>query len=115
MSEELTVTFVTSPTEREAVRLARLLLDSRTCACVNIVSPIRSLYHWQGKVEENHEALLIIKTTSQHLSSLKEMVTQNHPYNVAEIVSVKASDVNSPYLRWVIEVTRTPMDSKKGK
>lgn len=109
MSEELTVTFVTSPSEREAVRLARILLDLRVCACANIVSPIRSLYHWQGKVEEAHEALLIIKSTTEKLSALKEAVIANHPYSVPEVVSIRATDVIPPYLKWVIEETRKPI------
>ena len=111
MSDELVVTFVTSPSEREAVRLARILLDTRSCACVNIISPIRSLYHWQDKVEESHEAMLLIKTTQEKLPALKEVITANHPYSVPEIVSLKAADVSLPYLRWVVEETRRPVDS----
>jgi periplasmic divalent cation tolerance protein len=85
----------------DAERIARALLERRLAACVNIIPGIRSLYHWQGRIEDDAELLLIIKTTSGAVESLKAAIREAHPYDVPEMVVVQIEDGSQAYLDWI--------------
>ena len=95
----------TVPTHR-APELARNLVEERLAACVNIVPKVRSIYLWEGKIEDELEALLLIKTTSKRVDALTAHIKTLHPYDVPEIISVEINkkEGNSEYLKWVTEV-----------
>ena len=95
----LAVVLVTAPRGR-AAEIARRLLEERLAACVNIVGPIRSMYWWQGKIEDDQEELMIIKTKKCLLPALKEKIKQVHPYTVPEIIALEPVDVLHSYLKW---------------
>ncbi|XP_011476770.1 protein CutA homolog isoform X2 [Oryzias latipes] len=61
-------------------------------------------YEWQGKIEEDNEVLLMIKTRSSKVSALAEYVRSNHPYEVAEVISLPIEQGNPPYLKWIGDV-----------
>lgn len=90
----------------QAPELARNLVDGRHAACVNIVPKVRSIYLWEGKVEDEQEALMLIKTTSEEVEALTARIKMLHPYDVPEIISVeiKKKEGNSEYLDWVEKV-----------
>jgi periplasmic divalent cation tolerance protein len=89
-----------------APELARTLVEGRLAACVNIVQKVRSIYYWKGKIEDDQEALLLFKTTSEKVDSLTKRLKELHPYDVPEIISVEIQkgEGNSDYLDWVGEV-----------
>uniref|UniRef100_A0A8D2PUF6 Protein CutA n=1 Tax=Zosterops lateralis melanops TaxID=1220523 RepID=A0A8D2PUF6_ZOSLA len=93
--------FVTCPNQSVATELARALVQQRLAACVNIVPGITSVYTWQGKLEEDSEVLLMIKTRSSRVPELTEYVRSHHPYEVPEVVALPVAQGNPPYLRWV--------------
>uniref|UniRef100_A0AAQ4QGI0 CutA divalent cation tolerance homolog n=1 Tax=Gasterosteus aculeatus aculeatus TaxID=481459 RepID=A0AAQ4QGI0_GASAC len=62
------------------------------------------LYEWQGKIEEDTEVLLMIKTRSSKVPALAEYVRSNHPYEVAEVISLPIDQGNPPYLKWIGQV-----------
>ncbi|KAM8793813.1 protein CutA [Eudromia elegans] len=93
--------FVTCPSEKVAKELARALVEKRLAACVNVVPQVTSIYEWKGKVEEDNEVLLMIKTRSSRIPALAEFVRSVHPYEVAEVIAVPVTQGNPPYLRWV--------------
>nr|ACO08785.1 CutA homolog precursor [Oncorhynchus mykiss] len=93
--------FVTCPNEQVAKDLARGIVEKKLAACVNIVPQITSVYEWQGKVQEDSEVLLMIKTRSSKVASLAEYVRSNHPYEVAEVISLPIEQGNPPYLKWL--------------
>ncbi|MGB9621215.1 MAG: divalent-cation tolerance protein CutA [Brevinematia bacterium] len=86
--------------------LADKLINNRLAACVNIISGVKSIYHWQGKVEKDVEDLLVIKTREEIFEELKEFIKKNHPYTVPEIVALEVKNVNKEYLDWLINETK---------
>ncbi|XP_070712414.1 protein CutA homolog isoform X1 [Pempheris klunzingeri] len=96
--------FVTCPNDTVAKDLARGIVERKLAACVNIVPAITSVYEWQGKIEEDNEVLLMIKTRSSKVPALAEYVRSNHPYEVAEVISLPIDQGNPPYLKWIGEV-----------
>ncbi|XP_038834720.1 protein CutA homolog isoform X1 [Salvelinus fontinalis] len=104
MSGTHSAAFVTCPNEQVAKDLARGIVEKKLAACVNIVPKITSVYEWQGKIQEDSEVLLMIKTRSSKVASLAEYVRSNHPYEVAEVISLPIEQGNPPYLKWLGDV-----------
>ena len=102
---EYLVVFVTAPAE-EAVTLAKTLVDERLVACVNIVPGLRSIYWWQGKVEDEPEVLCIMKTRTTLFDALRDRVRELHSYEVEEIIALPILAGNLPYLDWIKENTQ---------
>jgi len=88
----------TAPSEADA--LARVLVEEGLAACVNIV-PVRSCYIWEGKVNMDGEALLIIKTTKAGFEPLKKRILEKHSYSVPEIIAVPVVEGHQAYLDWL--------------
>ncbi len=97
------VVLITSPKENSE-EIARMLVDRRLCACVNIVDQVDSLFFWQGKIDKAKESLLIGKTKDELFSQLEKEVLKIHPYEVPEIVSFKLNNVSQPYCDWLNQV-----------
>ncbi|XDV36587.1 hypothetical protein PO909_006333 [Leuciscus waleckii] len=96
--------FVTCPNDTVAKELARGIVEKKLAACVNIIPQITSVYEWQGKIEEDTEVLMMIKTRSSKIPALAEYVRSNHPYEVAEVISLPIDQGNPPYLKWIGDV-----------
>ena len=99
------VVLVTAPNETEAARIAQALVGERLAACVNIVGSVRSIYRWQGKVEDDSEALLVIKTRKDMFDTIKERVIELHPYEVPEVISLDIAGGSEKYLSWLAAET----------
>lgn len=97
--------FITASNEDEAARVAGDIVSSRLAACVNIVKGIRSVYRWQGKIEDEGEVLMIIKTRRDLFGALKKRVKELHSYSVPEIVAIPVVEGSEEYLRWIKEET----------
>lgn len=90
----------------QADRLARLLIGERLAACVQAM-PVTSTYRWEGNLEQNGEILLQVKTTAARRAALKQRLSEEHPYDVPEIVDLDIGDVAAPYAAWAREQTET--------
>lgn len=93
----------TCPDEASSQRIARALVDERLAACVSIVPGVASVYRWQGKVTEDVEHLLLIKTTRQRYAAMQQRIVALHPYELPQVVAVKVSAGLEPYLAWVAQ------------
>jgi len=102
---EFIVVFVTCASEDEALKIANTLVEERLAACANLVSPIRSIYRWEGKTWDEKEWLLIIKTQKMRFEELEKKVKSLHSYSVPEIVALPIAEGSSPYLNWLKEMT----------
>lgn len=92
---------MTVPNDEVAKKLAHGIVSNKLAACVNIIPPITSVYEWEGKINEDSELLLMIKTRSGRVEDLVKFVRENHPYSVAEVISTPIEKGNLPYLKWI--------------
>lgn len=99
-STESRVVYVTAPPD-EAPDLARILVDRRVAACVNLVTNVRSIYRWQGQTHDDAETLMIIKTTADRVPALRSAIVELHPYEVPEFLALAVSAGHEPYEAWV--------------
>lgn len=99
------VLYITAPDEETSVKIARTLVKEKLAGCVNIIKNIRSIYFWQGKVEDEPEVLMIVKTRRELFDRLKERVKSIHPYSVPEIIAMPIIEGSEDYLKWLDEVT----------
>ena len=100
------VIFITASSDEEARKIAKLLLDQRKAACVNIVSGVDSSFWWQGKIDAVQESLLIIKTRASVLQKVIELVKTVHSYEVPEVIALPIIGGDDNYLKWLdAEVT----------
>jgi periplasmic divalent cation tolerance protein len=86
----------------DAAELAAVLVERRLVACVNIIGPIRSIYRWEGRVNDDREQLLIMKTTDARIDELREAVLAIHPYEVPEFVVLPIDDISEGYRDWLV-------------
>ena len=100
------VVLVTCGSEEEALKIANALVEEHLAACANVISPIRSIYRWEGKIWDEKEWLLIIKTQKQRFGELEKRVKSLHSYSVPEIVSLPVLEGSPSYLNWLEEMTR---------
>jgi periplasmic divalent cation tolerance protein len=102
---EFSVVLITAGSEDEAERIASALVEEQLAACVNIVGPIRSIYRWQGKVQNERELLLVVKTRSEILPRLRARVDELHSYDTPEIIALPITSGSEKYLRWLEAAT----------
>ena len=95
------VVFVTTA-EADGPKIAEALVKKNVAACVNIM-PIRSIYRWKGKIEDDKENLLIIKTKDKKMEQLKKTIKEIHPYEVPECIVLSIEDGLPDYLNWIDE------------
>ena len=101
LGEEFRVVLVTAPDDEVAARLARGLVEAGLAACVNRLSAVRSVYAWQGKIEEDEEVLLIVKTLERLLEPLATWLQAEHPYETPECVALEPTQITRSYARWL--------------
>ncbi|HHM01731.1 MAG TPA: divalent-cation tolerance protein CutA [Caldithrix abyssi] len=91
----------TLPDRDTAQKIARAVLDEHLAACCTITQPVLSLYHWQGKVEQSEETLMLIKTVRRHFDALDALIRKMHPYEVPEIIAHKIDHASDAYGQWI--------------
>ncbi|HNY89211.1 MAG TPA: divalent-cation tolerance protein CutA [Methanoregulaceae archaeon] len=92
--------------EREARGIAQALVMQHLAACVNII-PVESVYRWKGKLCEDREHLLIIKTVTSNADSVMHEIRNLHSYELPEMIVLPVSGGYHPYLQWLAEETRS--------
>jgi periplasmic divalent cation tolerance protein len=95
------VVFSTCATEEEAEKVARMLVEARLAACVNIVPGARSIYRWQGAIESAAEWLLIIKSSREIFARLCAALEKAHSYQIPEVLAVPVVEGAPNYLNWL--------------
>ena len=92
---------VTVPEGEVAARLGRALVEERLAACVNIVPGLRSIYRWEGEIQDDAEVLLMVKTRADRLDSLARRVQELHPYDLPCVLALPVEGGSAAYLSWV--------------
>ncbi len=97
------VIFVTASGKKEAKKIAQVLLEHKSAACVNIIENIESFFWWQGKIDTAKESLLVIKSKKSKLAQIIKLVKSVHSYEVPEIIALPIIGGEKKYLGWINE------------
>lgn len=98
---DVIVVLVTTPSAEKAAEIARAVVEERLAACGNVLPGLRSIYRWKGEVQEDAEALLLLKTRRGHFDRLRERIVALHPYELPEVIALPVEAGHAPYLDWI--------------
>ncbi|HEY0411674.1 MAG TPA: divalent-cation tolerance protein CutA [Allosphingosinicella sp.] len=98
--------YATFADEEEAARIGRTLVEERLAACVNILGPCRSIYRWEGKVEDAHEVAALFKARADDANRLIARLAELHGYDVPAAAVWPIANALPEYAEWVVAETR---------
>jgi periplasmic divalent cation tolerance protein len=99
------IVLITVQKEEEAADIAKDIVAGRLAACANIVRGVRSIYRWKGKMEDEEEVLMVVKTRRALFPELMKRVKELHSYSVPEIIALPIVEGSEEYLGWLKEET----------
>ena len=114
-ADGIVIALSTCPDEEAAKGIAQVLVQERLATCVNRVAGVRSTYFWDGRLQDDGEILLIIKTTQARLGELESRLKALHPYDLPELIAIPAVGGNEAYLCWVREGVQRNDRSNESK
>ena len=100
------IILITAKDKKEADKIAKALIKNKLAACVNIIGSLRSIFRWQGKIDQAKEALLIVKSKKEKFDRIVKLVKSAHSYAVPEIIAMPIVSGFKPYLDWIDESIR---------
>ncbi|MBC8551170.1 MAG: divalent-cation tolerance protein CutA [Candidatus Brocadiales bacterium] len=100
------VIYITTGSISEAKKIGRTLVEEKLVACSNIISPIRSIYSWQGEICDDKEALMVLKTRKKLFKQIVKRVEELHSYDLPEIIAMPIIEGSEKYLSWINEETK---------
>lgn len=86
--------------KQDAIKIGKGLLKGRLIACYNLF-PIESAYWWKGKILKEKEIMMILKTKEKNFEKIESYIKKHSDYEIPEVVTIKPSQVNKPYLSWI--------------
>ena len=95
----------TLPNADAAAELATKVVGEKLAACANILPALRSIYRWEGKVQDENEVLVLLKTQGRQYESLKARILELHPYEVPEVIAIPVERGHHAYLDWILRET----------
>ena len=104
MQNEYSIVIITAADRESAKKIAKLLVEKRLAACAQLF-PIESIYSWQGKICEENETMLFIKSRTAIFDEVKAAIRENHAYEVPEIIQIPITDGLPEYLKWINDCT----------
>jgi periplasmic divalent cation tolerance protein len=107
VTDALIVT-TTVDSEDLAVKIASGLLERHLAACVNIVSPVRSIYRWKGQVHDDREKVLMIKTMARKFREVRDYIREVHTYELPEIIAYQVAAADENVLEWITDSVKEP-------
>jgi periplasmic divalent cation tolerance protein len=100
---DLLFLYITCPTKELALSLSERAIHGKMAACANIHGPITSVYPWEGKIQQDTEWVLILKTARTQVDSLTEFVEKEHPYQIPCILQMPIVGGNASYMQWLLD------------
>jgi periplasmic divalent cation tolerance protein len=101
LAEDYQICITTVNSLENAKIIAKKILEEKLVACVNITQPVLSMYHWDNKIVEEQEYILMMKTLSVKIGALKHLLVEIHPYETPEFVCLTINDATEDYLNWI--------------
>jgi periplasmic divalent cation tolerance protein len=108
MDEELCDVSVTAGDAGWLAEFTRGLVEDRLAACGNITERVRSIYRWQGNIEDDSEALVVLHTRRSLVPRIIERVNERHPYDTAQVLATAVIEAQPAYAQWVLDSTDAP-------
>ena len=105
---DVRILYITAGSRDEAKKIGRALVEARLAACANVIDGMESIYWWQGKLTEDREAVLIVKTRADLVSAVTARVKALHSYTVPCVVALPILDGNPDYIDWIGQETAAP-------
>lgn len=105
---DISLFYITAKDKNEALSIGRVLVEERIAACCNVIETMHSVYHWEGKICEDTEAILLVKTRKENSEVLIERVKKLHSYSCLCIVEIPLSSGNPDYFSWIMRETLRP-------
>ena len=93
--------FSTAPKREEAERIAQILVEERLAACVNVMPNLRSFYRWEGRIVQDEEFLLLVKTEDRLFPDVRDRIKALHSYRIPEIIAIPLVQGSEEYLDWI--------------
>lgn len=100
------VIYCTVPNRNEGKEIARTLVKHKLVACVNLVDKVESVFSWDGKLTEEKEVLMIMKTKREMFEGVNRIIQKLHSYNVPEVIAMPIVVADETYLKWVSHEVR---------
>jgi periplasmic divalent cation tolerance protein len=100
------IILTTVPDVERGAAIARMLVEERLAACVNVCAAMTSFYRWKGAIERADEHQLVIKATRDRIGAIEARIKELHPYEVPELLVLPVTDGGAAYVAWVIQETR---------
>ena len=104
------VILTTAASEEEAIRIWRALVEQQLVACAQVLPRVRSIYRWEGKVTEDAETLVLLKTRQELFAEVAATIKMMHSYEVPEIIALPVLQGAESYVKWIHGVTRNPLE-----
>lgn len=98
----LSLIYITCPNEKEAEKLAKMLLEAKLIACANIISNMKALYVWQGKLNRDTEVILLLKTKSENFLEIEKLVEKEHSYECPCIIEIDIKKTSNAFQDFLI-------------
>lgn len=95
------IVLCTCPDNESAEKIAHLLVSQKLAACVNLIPGVKSIYQWQGQLMSDNEVQLVIKTSKERFSQINDLLDQQHPYDVPELLALDVAQGSTSYIEWL--------------
>ena len=108
--EKISLVMTSVGTEQQAVEISEELITRRLATCINIVPCLRSIYRWKGKVCEDTEYLLLIKTPEKLFEQVSSAIREYHSYELPEILAIPVTAAETNFHQWVLQMVEPETD-----
>ena len=98
---EFIVIYCTAPNKKEAVQIAKALVEHHLAACVNLIDKVESIFSWDGEMSQEKEVLMVIKTRQELFDKVKFIIQKLHSYTVPEVIAMPIIQADETYLKWI--------------
>lgn len=114
MGRTVALVLVTGPDRETLAALGRTVVSEQLAACVNIVADVRSIYRWEGRIEDETEALALFKTSRDRVEELEARVRELHAYDEPEVLALEVDAGSRSYIEWVVGSVTGPDEQERA-
>jgi periplasmic divalent cation tolerance protein len=114
-AEDLLVVVTSVGTEDQAIDIAHALVRSHHAACVNLMPNVHSIYRWKGRVCDDGEFLLFIKTRAREFEAVRDTIQKMNTYELPEVLAYRVDGASPAFASWIAKATERPKKKPRGK